>query len=483
MRRNINPKLKQYLINFNGELTIDELLPKVNKIFNENYSREELQKYLARNKIKYKYKNKNKSHKMGLNKPIGSEYTKPDGMVMIKVAPNKWEYKQRYIYEQYYGIKVKDNEHIIFLDGNKNNFNIDNLEKTTNEECGYIGAFKTNNKLAVNDKEITKTLLLMAKMNIKTKEIRKEKEEMANIWKKLNKLNKSNYEIAKETNIPEEKVEEIMKGERQVPSNMIDDFRKALATNNRVEKSLKLSQVKEWYKTTDLKQRREDLGYKSQASLSRAMNVSPSTISRIESKSEENRKYFNEDMLVKYYDFMTNDLNKVIYSNKKIKKHPKEKYVNFEEVKEWYKNFDVKQWLYNKNWHNGDLARTLGYKSSSSITDVLNGTRTIEQSRNVLTKLYLYVKEEEKNKLLNKYDNENIEIIKDLEEDIEVLDESDITSNIEYHNEPVEPKCIIRPSSKEGTIIRLEQELEEAKKQIARYEKLIDMIGANKNGN
>lgn len=173
MRRKINNELKEYLLVFASEYTIDELLPKVNKIFNENYTRVELHKYLARNKIKYKYKNKNKSHKMGLNKPIGSEYTKPDGMVMIKVAPNKWEYKQRYIYEQYYGIKVKDNEHIIFLDGNKNNFNIDNLEKTTNEECGYIGAFKINNKLTINDKEITKTLLLMAKTDIKTKEIRK----------------------------------------------------------------------------------------------------------------------------------------------------------------------------------------------------------------------------------------------------------------------------------------------------------------------
>lgn len=174
MRRKINNELKEYLLVFASEYTIDELLPKINKIFNENYTRLELQKYLVRNKIKYKYKNPKKANNnMGKEIPIGSEYTKPDGMVMIKVAPNKWEYKQRYIYEQYYGIKVKDNEHIIFLDGNKNNFNIDNLEKTTNEECGYIGAFKINNEIEIKDKEITKLLLLMAKTNIKTKEIRK----------------------------------------------------------------------------------------------------------------------------------------------------------------------------------------------------------------------------------------------------------------------------------------------------------------------
>jgi len=175
MRRKINNELKEYLEVFANKYTIKELLPKVNKIFDENYTKSELQKYLIRNKIKYKYEYENKSNNnAGRNYEIGTEYTKPDGMVMIKVAPNKWEYKQRYIYEQYYGIKVKDNEHIIFLDGNKNNFNIDNLYKATNEECGYIGAFKINNKLTINDKEITKTLLLMAKNNFKIKEIRKE---------------------------------------------------------------------------------------------------------------------------------------------------------------------------------------------------------------------------------------------------------------------------------------------------------------------
>lgn len=174
MRRKFNPELKEYLQLFAKDYTVDGILPKVNKIFNENYTRLELQKYLVRNKIKYKYKNKNKSHKMGLDKPIGSEYTKPDGMVMIKVAPNKWEYKQRYIYEQYHGVKLKTTDYVIFLDGNINNFDIDNLEKVNYKEAGYIGAFKVNNDLIIKDKEITKALLLMAKTDIKTKEIRKE---------------------------------------------------------------------------------------------------------------------------------------------------------------------------------------------------------------------------------------------------------------------------------------------------------------------
>ena len=48
MRRKINNELKEYLLVFASEYTIDELLPKVNKIFNENYTRVELNKYLGK---------------------------------------------------------------------------------------------------------------------------------------------------------------------------------------------------------------------------------------------------------------------------------------------------------------------------------------------------------------------------------------------------------------------------------------------------
>lgn len=174
MRRKFNPELKEYLQLFAKDYTVDGILPKVNKIFNENYTRVELQKYLWRNKIPYKYKNDKMVRNMSKDYPIGTEYTKPDGMVMIKVAPNKWEYKQRYIYEQYHKVKLKSTDYVIFLDGNKNNFDIDNLERVNYKEAGYIGAFKVNNDLIIDDKEITKALLLMAKTDIKTKEIRKE---------------------------------------------------------------------------------------------------------------------------------------------------------------------------------------------------------------------------------------------------------------------------------------------------------------------
>lgn len=173
MRRTINNKLKQYLIDFNGKLTIDELLPKVNKKFKENYTRLQLQKYLVRNKIPYKYTNKNKIREMGKNIPIGTEYTKPDGMVMIKVSKNKWVYKQRLIYEKHYGVNLKNNEYVIFLDGNRNNFKINNLMLLTNKEAGYLGAFKVNDSIDIKNKNVIKTEIAIAKLMIKAKELKK----------------------------------------------------------------------------------------------------------------------------------------------------------------------------------------------------------------------------------------------------------------------------------------------------------------------
>jgi phage protein len=57
-----------------------------------------------------------------------SERTSVDGIVEIKVERNKWISKHRYVWEQHHNRKVPKGKVVIFLDGNKTNFEIDNLK-------------------------------------------------------------------------------------------------------------------------------------------------------------------------------------------------------------------------------------------------------------------------------------------------------------------------------------------------------------------
>ena len=69
-----------------------------------------------------------KGHKPANYKPIGTERITEYGYVEIKIEdPNKWMPKHRLLYEQHYGITIPKGHKCIFLDGNKQNFSIDNL--------------------------------------------------------------------------------------------------------------------------------------------------------------------------------------------------------------------------------------------------------------------------------------------------------------------------------------------------------------------
>ena len=166
MRRRINIELTEWLRENARNYTIDDLLVMVNKKFKETYTRLQLQKYLVRNKIEYKYKNKKNSHNMS-RLPIGTEYTKKDGMVLVKIGRNKWEYKQRYIYEQYYG-KIPKNMYVIFLDQNRSNYDINNLRAITRRESSII----SNQKIFSKSKEVTETAIEVAKLIIKSRDVK-----------------------------------------------------------------------------------------------------------------------------------------------------------------------------------------------------------------------------------------------------------------------------------------------------------------------
>jgi hypothetical protein len=108
-----------------------------------------------------------KGHTPINHKPVGSERIESkDGYTLVKVKePNKWEPKQRVVYRKHHGEIQKGNK-IVFLDGDRTNFNIDNLIAISGEELLIINS----NNLIQQNTELTETGILIAKV-IKQKNV------------------------------------------------------------------------------------------------------------------------------------------------------------------------------------------------------------------------------------------------------------------------------------------------------------------------
>lgn len=175
MRNKYSKEFETEMVMLAPTATLNELLGVTKTKYKYNITKKQLQLYLSKRKIRYKDYNVSKVRDMS-KLPIGSEYVKDDGMVLVKVAKDKWEYKQRVIYEQYYGVDLTDNDYIIFLDQDRSNFSIDNLKKVTRRESSIVA----NQQLFSNEPIITEAGIDVAKLMIKTKDRRKELNETKN---------------------------------------------------------------------------------------------------------------------------------------------------------------------------------------------------------------------------------------------------------------------------------------------------------------
>lgn len=158
---------------FRGHLR-REVIEMYNKKFNENMTFNEYmafrKKYGLKNEVNQKFDGSNINPNPPA--PIGHEiiyYNKGLKRIKVKVGENKWVEKTRYIYEQHYG-KIPDNCFIIFLDGNRDNYNIENLKCITTKQHRTMAG----NKLYFGNKDLTETGIDVAKLMIKTKDKRKE---------------------------------------------------------------------------------------------------------------------------------------------------------------------------------------------------------------------------------------------------------------------------------------------------------------------
>lgn len=110
---------------------------------------------------------------------IGTEKVLKDGYIWVKVnnVPKakktvNWKPKQKVIWEKING-PIPDGYLVIFADGNNRNFEIDNLVLATKAEILYLN----RNHMIYNDANLTKSAVLVARMQNKANQLKRRKKD------------------------------------------------------------------------------------------------------------------------------------------------------------------------------------------------------------------------------------------------------------------------------------------------------------------
>ncbi|MCU5282291.1 HNH endonuclease signature motif containing protein [Bacillus thuringiensis] len=104
-------------------------------------------------------------------KPVGSERVNGDGYVDVKIAdPNKWRAKHRLLWEEENG-PIPKGYVIIFGDGNRRNFQQDNLILVSKSQLAILN----KNQLIQNDADLTRAGIVIADIYKKIGERKKNK--------------------------------------------------------------------------------------------------------------------------------------------------------------------------------------------------------------------------------------------------------------------------------------------------------------------
>lgn len=166
MRNKYSKEFENWLKDYATTHTREQIIKKANSKFGYDIGLNALRKYLYRHNIKDLEYNKNKANSSNA-KSIGSEWYRNDGMVLVKEANGKWDYKQRVVYKQHYG-EIPKNHFVIFLDGDRTNYDINNLKLVSNRVASVVA----NQGLFTKDKNLTETSLINGELIVKIKELK-----------------------------------------------------------------------------------------------------------------------------------------------------------------------------------------------------------------------------------------------------------------------------------------------------------------------
>ena len=145
-----------------------EIVKKINDKFNLNLTilqvRDCMNKRGIRNNIDKRFSAKN-GNRCQQEKPIGTISRWECGYARIKTGKNEWEFIQRYVWKEHYG-EIPPGYSVIFLDGNTDNYNIENLALVNKNELMKYNSMRLNS----DNQELNKVVVNLAKLMTKAKE-------------------------------------------------------------------------------------------------------------------------------------------------------------------------------------------------------------------------------------------------------------------------------------------------------------------------
>ena len=141
-----------------------EIVKKLNDKFNLNLTLLQVRDCMngrgIRNNIDKRFSAESGGNRYQQEKPIGTISKWECGYTRIKTGDNEWEFIQRYVWKKHHG-EIPPNHSVIFLDGNTDNYNIENLALVNRNELM---------KLNSDNQELNKVAVNLAKLMTKVKE-------------------------------------------------------------------------------------------------------------------------------------------------------------------------------------------------------------------------------------------------------------------------------------------------------------------------
>ena len=145
-----------------------DIVDKINEKFNLNLSMQQIRDCMndrgIRNNIDKKFSAKD-GNRCRQEKPVGTISKWECGYARIKTGKNEWEFIQRYVWKEHYS-EIPPDHSVIFLDGNTDNYNIENLALVNRNELMKYNSMKLDS----DNQELNRVAVNLAKLMTKAKE-------------------------------------------------------------------------------------------------------------------------------------------------------------------------------------------------------------------------------------------------------------------------------------------------------------------------